>query len=91
MAKLGDLVVAIGANTRDLDKELGKSLRKIKNFGKSTKQLGKSLTMNVTAPIAALGFTAVRAFQQQAKAIAQVEAGLKSTGGQVGYTSQQLQ
>jgi len=91
MAKLGDLVVAIGANTRDLDKELGKSMRKIKNFGKSTKQLGKSLTMNVTAPIAALGFTAVRAFQQQAKAIAQVEAGLKSTGGQVGYTSQQLQ
>ena len=91
MAKLGDLVVAIGANTRELDKELGKSLRKIKNFGKSTKQLGKSLTMNVTAPIAALGFTAVRAFQQQAKAIAQVEAGLKSTGGQVGYTSQQLQ
>jgi len=91
MAKLGDLVVAIGANTRDLDKELGKSLRKIKNFGKSTKQLGKSLTMNVTAPIAALGFTAVKAFQQQAKAIAQVEAGLKSTGGQVGYTSQQLQ
>ena len=91
MAKLGDLVVAIGANTRDLDKELGKSMRKIKNFGKSTKQLGKSLTMNVTAPIAALGFTAVKAFQQQAKAIAQVEAGLKSTGGQVGYTSQQLQ
>ena len=91
MAKLGDLVVAIGANTRELDKELGKSLRKIKNFGQSTKQLGKSLTMNVTAPIAALGFTAVKAFQQQAKAIAQVEAGLKSTGGQVGYTSQQLQ
>jgi hypothetical protein len=91
MAKLGDLVVAIGANTRDLDKALGKSMRKIKNFGKNTKQMGKSLTMNVTAPIAALGFTAVKAFQQQAKAIAQVEAGLKSTGGQVGYTSQQLQ
>jgi len=91
MARLSDLVVAIGGNTRDLDKALGKSMRKIKNFGKSTKQLGKSLSMSVTAPIAALGFTAVKAFQQQAKAIAQVEAGLKSTGGQVGYTSQQLQ
>ena len=91
MARLSDLVVAIGGNTRDLDKALGKSMRQIKNFGKSTKQLGKSLTMNVTAPIAALCFTAVKAFQQQAKASAQVEAGLKSTGNQVGYTSQQLQ
>ena len=91
MARLSDLVVAIGGNTRDLDKALGKSMRKIKTFGKNTKQLGKSISMSVTAPIAALGFTAVKAFQQQAKAIAQVEAGLKSTGNQVGYTSQQLQ
>ena len=91
MARLGDLVVAIGGNTRELDKALGKSMRKIKSFGKNTKKLGKDLTMNVTAPIAALGFTAVRAFQQQAKAIAQVEAGLQSTGATVGYTSQQLQ
>jgi len=91
MARLSDLVVAIGGNTKNLDKELGKAMRKVKSFGKSTKQLGKDLSMNVTAPIAALGFTAVRAFQEQAKAIAQVEAGLQSTAGQVGYTSEQLQ
>ena len=91
MAKLKDLVVAIGANTTDFDKKLGKSMHKIKAFGKNTKRLGKDLTMGLTAPIAALGFTAVKAFQQQAKAIAQVEAGLKSTGASVGYTSQQLQ
>jgi len=89
--KLGDLVVGIGANTKELDKGLGKAMRKMRNFGKNTKQLGKNLTMGVTAPIAALGVTAVKAFQVQAKAIAQVEAGLKSTGGQVGYTSKQLQ
>ena len=91
MAKLKDLVVAIGANTTDFDKKLGKSMHKIKAFGKNTKRLGKDLSMSLTAPIAALGFTAVKAFQQQAKAIAQVEAGLKSTGASVGYTSQQLQ
>ena len=89
--KLGDLVVGIGANTKELDKGIGKAMRKLKYFGKNTKQLGKNLTMGVTAPIAALGVTAVKAFQVQAKAIAQVEAGLKSTGGQVGYTSKQLQ
>ena len=89
--KLGDLVVGIGANTKELDKGIGKAMRQLKYFGKNTKQLGKNLTMGVTAPIAALGVTAVKAFQVQAKAIAQVEAGLKSTGGQVGYTSKQLQ
>jgi hypothetical protein len=91
MAKLNDLIVTIGAQTRQFDKALGSSMRKMQNFGKNTKQLGKSMTMGLTAPIAALGFTAVKAFDQQAKAIAQVEAGLKSTGATVGYTSKQLQ
>ena len=91
MAKLNDLIVTIGAQTREFDKALGSSMRKMKTFGKNTKRLGKDMTMSLTAPIAALGFTAVKAFDQQAKAIAQVEAGLKSTGGQVGYTSKQLQ
>jgi hypothetical protein len=91
MAKLNDLIVTIGAQTRQFDKALGSSMRKMQNFGKSTKRLGKSMTMGLTAPIAALGFTAVKAFDQQAKAIAQVEAGLKSTGNTVGFTSKQLQ
>ena len=91
MAKLNDLIVTIGAQTKQFDKALGASMSKMRNFGRSTKRLGKNMTMGLTAPIAALGFTAVKAFDQQAKAIAQVEAGLKSTGGQVGYTSKQLQ
>ena len=91
MAKLNDLIVTIGATTRDFDKALGKSMRKMRTFGKNTKQLGKNMTMGLTAPIAALGVTAVKAFDQQAKAIAQVEAGLKSTGASVGFTSKQLQ
>ena len=89
--KLGDLVVGIGANTKKLDEQLGKAQRKLKYFGKNTKALGKSLSMGITAPLAIMGATSVRAFQVQAKAIAQVEAGLKSTGNQVGFTSKQLQ
>ena len=89
--KLGDLVVGIGANTKKLDEELGKAQRKLKCFGKNTKALGKSLSIGLTAPLAIMGATSVRAFQVQAKAIAQVEAGLKSTGSQAGFTSKQLQ
>ena len=91
MAKLNDLIVTIGAQTKQFDKALGSSMKKMQRFGMNTKKLGKSMTMGLTAPIAALGFTAVKAFDQQAKAIAQVEAGLKSTGSTVGYTSKQLQ
>jgi hypothetical protein len=91
MARLGDLVVTIGAKTASFDKALGDSMRKLKNFGRNTKRLGKDLSMGITAPLAIMGGTAVQAFRVQAKAIAQVEAGLRSTGGQVGYTSKQLQ
>jgi hypothetical protein len=89
--KLADLVVGIGANTKQLEKGLGKAMREMKYFGRNTKQLGKTLSMSVTAPLAIMGATSVRAFQVQAKAIAQVEAGLKSTGNAVGFTSKQLQ
>lgn len=91
MARLGDLVVTIGASTKSFDKALGDSMRKLQNFGRNTEKLGRTLSMNVTAPLAILGATSVQAFRVQAKAIAQVEAGLKSTGSQVGFTSKQLQ
>jgi len=66
-------------------------MRKMKNFGRNTKRLGKDLSVGVTAPLAIMGATAVQAFRVQAKAIAQVESGLQSTGNQVGYTSKELQ
>ena len=58
--KLADLVVGIGANTKELDKGLGKAMREMRNFGKHTKQLGKSMSMSITAPILALGAAAVK-------------------------------
>lgn len=60
MARLGDLVVTIGAATKSFDKALGDSMRKLRNFGKNTKQLGKSMSMSITMPIAALGAAAIK-------------------------------
>jgi phage-related minor tail protein len=84
MAKLGDLVVAIGANTRDLDKALGKSMRKIKNFGKNTKQMGKSLSTSLTAPLAALGGLAV-------KTAADFEFSMAKVAAVSGFTANEMQ
>ena len=60
MAKLNDLIVTIGARTRDFDKALGKSMRKMQTFGKNTKRLGQSMTRSLTMPIAGLGLAAVK-------------------------------
>lgn len=60
MAKLNELIVTIGAKTRKFDYALGQSMRKMQSFGKSTKQLGQSMTRSLTMPIAALGAAAIK-------------------------------
>jgi hypothetical protein len=98
MAKLKDLKVSIGLSKKGMG-QLNKDLRQVKakfrnkfgEVGAMAQNFGRNMTLGVTAPLAMMGVQAVKAFDQQAKAIAQVEAGLKSTAGQVGYTSQQLQ
>ena len=63
----------------------------MKKFGSSMKKTGQTLSRNLTLPIIAIGAASLKAFDTQAKAIAQVEAGLKSTGEAAGFTSEQLQ
>ena len=91
MAKLGDLIVNIGVNTKDLNKKLGQVQRNTKRSFGNIEKLGQNLSVAVTLPMAAMAATSVQAFREQQKAIAQVNAGLKSTGAQVGFTSKELQ
>jgi hypothetical protein len=98
VAKLKDLKVVIGLSKKGLTK-LNADLRRTKasfkrNFGEiqgMVRTTGRAMTAGLTAPLGLMAVQAVKAFDQQQKAIAQVEAGLKSTGAQVGYTSKQLQ
>ncbi len=90
-----DLTLNIGANTKALNKALGKMRRDVRsatgNITQAMQNAGRQMTMAVTAPLAIMGAKSVQAFDVQAKAIAQVEAGLRSTGNAVGFTSKQLQ
>ena len=90
-----DLTLNIGANTKGLNKALGKMRRDVRsatgNITASMQQAGRNMTMALTAPLGIMAAQSMRAFDEQAKAIAQVEAGLKSTGNAVGFTSKQLQ
>lgn len=74
MARLGDLVVTIGAKTASFDKALGDSMRKLKNFGRNTQQLGRTLSMSVTAPLAAMGGLAVKTAASFEFSMAKVQA-----------------
>lgn len=60
MASLGDLVVKIGADTRDLNKQLGKVQREVRGMTSNITQLGKNMTRSITLPLAALGAAAVK-------------------------------
>lgn len=81
----------IGSNIQNFTKGMKSVQKQFKQVGRNMQNVGKTLSASFTAPVVALGGVAVKAWETQAKAIAQVEAGLRSTGGSVGYTSDQLQ
>lgn len=60
MAKLGDLVVRIGADTRDLNKSLGRVQRNMRSMTSNFTALGQSMTRSITLPIVGLGAAAVK-------------------------------
>ena len=88
---IGFLNFKFGADLSGFDRAMKKAQKNLKKFGRNIQKTGKSLTMGLTLPIVALGTASVKAFDEQQKAIAQVEAGLKSTAGAVGITSEELQ
>ena len=85
------LSVALTLNDKQFQSGLKKATRSMTKFGKSMQRTGKTLSTSLTLPIAALGIASVKAFDAQSKAVAQVEAGLRSTGESAGFTSDQLQ
>jgi tape measure domain-containing protein len=60
MAKLGDLVVRIGADTRDLNKSLGKVQRNMRSMTSNFTALGTQMTKAVTLPILGIGAMAIK-------------------------------
>lgn len=91
MANLASINVRFLADLKQFSSQMQNANRKLQKTGKAFTNAGRNLTIGLTAPIVALGTASVIAFDKQAKAIAQVEAGLKSTGGAAGKTSEQLQ
>lgn len=94
---LGSLLVALELESGEFksglkaaEKEFRATQRRIEKIGSGMANLGRNLSVAVTAPLAALSVAAVKGAQEQAAAMGQVEAALASMGMGAGRTAEQL-
>ena len=92
MSKRGltSLLFVLGADIKEFQTELRKSTRDMQKWGRDMEKTGKSMSTYITAPIVAMGAASVVAFRNLNEAMKQVEAGIASTGGAAGFTSDHL-
>jgi len=62
VGRIKDLVLNIGANTKQLNKELGKTRSKFRRTFGEIQNMGKGLSVGVSAPLAAFGAMASKTF-----------------------------
>ena len=74
MAKLGDLVVHIGANTAALNASLGKVQRNMRSMTANFTKLGMSMSRAITLPLALIGGLALRTAVKFEASMAKVKA-----------------
>jgi hypothetical protein len=89
MAK-NSLVFSVSADIRKFSTGMQNAQRELKKVSRSMKRIGKNMSLYVTAPLTAMAYKSLEAWDQQEKAMAQVEAGLRSTGNQVGITADEF-
>lgn len=83
MTQIGNLFGNVSLRTAQLDKDVKNVSKKLGGLGKDMTKLGKSLSLKVTAPIAAFGALSVKAFAEQEKSEASLRAALEASGQEV--------
>lgn len=82
MAKLGDLIVNVGANTKDLNKKLGEVRKGVNSTMGNIKNVGMGMTAAVTAPLVALGAKSFNVAKEFEASMAKVQAVSGATGAE---------
>jgi phage-related protein len=86
----GKLALFITANAGSFNKALDDVSKKFNKFNDQITGVGQTLSLGLTLPLIGFATKAVSEFQDTAKALGQVEAGLRSTGNAAGFTAEQL-
>lgn len=80
MAKAGELFVTVGAKITDFEKKMNTVSKKLKTVGDKMKKTGKTLSTHLSAPLTAMGGTAIAAADQIDKAYRNIKVGTGATG-----------
>lgn len=88
--RIADLLIKIGADSYEFQQKAQQVEKGLGSLEKKLTSVGKSLSLKVTAPLAALGGVSLHLADVQAKAEAKVQQALKVTNQAVGYNFKQL-
>ena len=89
MANVGDLVVKLKADAKQLEAGLEDAQSKLKQTGDKMKGIGKKMSMGVTAPIAGIGLSAIMTGANFEKGMNRVKALTGTTGADFDALTQQ--
>lgn len=64
MATVGQLIVSLGLNTKQFDKNLKSVTKNLETLGREITRIGKGMSLAVTAPLAGIGIAAIKASGQ---------------------------
>ena len=88
--RIADLLIKIGADSYEFQQKAQQVEKGLGSLEKKLTSVGKSLSLKLTAPLAALGGVSLHLADVQAKAEAKVQQALKITKQAVGYNFRQL-
>lgn len=88
--RIADLLIKIGADSYEFRQKAQQVEKGLGSLEKKLTSVGKSLSLKLTAPLAALGGVSLHLADVQAKAEAKVQQALKVTNQAVGYNFRQL-
>ena len=91
LGSVGSLFIELRASTDKLAKDMQGGLKGLERQSAQMRKIGMGLTAAVTLPIAGIAVAAIKAFDEEAKAIAQVETAIETTGNAAGFSSIELQ
>lgn len=87
-----ELVATLGLDDRPLDRDLNRGLSQAESrVSKTGTAIKAALTAGLAGGLLAIGHTGYEEVMDAAKGQAQLEAGIKSTGGAAGVTEQQME
>lgn len=87
---IGNMKARMSLDGSDFAKGMAAMRKQARAFGRDMQRMGRSMSLYVSAPIAAIGALSVRSAAKQEQAIAGVRAALNSMGDAAGFTLSQL-